>query len=347
MPIRSFSPCPPAARQPRRLPPDGARTECRDAPAAPPAHQLLIHTAFTSGGRPRRSFRNSQHRRHRVCDGPPIPDGAMASSIGSRPAPTSGKPACCKTSSIQTATSSTTKAASPLSPPSNGDLVARHARPKVAAGRSSPGNRLHRRAGRRVLGTQGPLPEPGQPDHPTGGAPPRRVRPAQRGLGMLVPRAGIEYHSPKGQARLQFGLEALIGRLLSPSRAWNADTGTAESVPVPGWSVGAVRGLDPSAASEEHLGRLRLLMFGLSARIGSGRVQALGLPRRLGTPQGPACGQEDAAGTGSGSLEPPARECPEDGALDSRPLRILRRIRAGRPSSGLPSASVHRIAPSS
>jgi len=47
---------------------------------------------------------------------------------------------------------------------------------------------------------------------------------------VLVPRAGVEYHSPKGQARLQFGLEALIGRL-SPSRAWNADTGTVDVGP--------------------------------------------------------------------------------------------------------------------
>ena len=47
---------------------------------------------------------------------------------------------------------------------------------------------------------------------------------------VLVPRAGIEYHSPKGQARFQFGLEALIGRL-SPSRVWNADTGTVDVGP--------------------------------------------------------------------------------------------------------------------
>ena len=46
----------------------------------------------------------------------------------------------------------------------------------------------------------------------------------------LMPRAGIEYHSPKGQARFQFGLEALIGRL-SPSRTWNADTGTVDVGP--------------------------------------------------------------------------------------------------------------------
>lgn len=47
---------------------------------------------------------------------------------------------------------------------------------------------------------------------------------------VLVPRAGVEFHSPNGQARFQFGLEALIGRL-SPSRAWNADTGTVDVGP--------------------------------------------------------------------------------------------------------------------
>jgi len=44
---------------------------------------------------------------------------------------------------------------------------------------------------------------------------------------VLVPRAGIEYHSPNGQARFQAGLEALVGRI-NPRRAWNADTGTAD-----------------------------------------------------------------------------------------------------------------------
>lgn len=47
---------------------------------------------------------------------------------------------------------------------------------------------------------------------------------------VLIPRAGVEFHSPNGQARFQFGLEALIGRL-SPSRAWNADTGSVDVGP--------------------------------------------------------------------------------------------------------------------
>ena len=46
----------------------------------------------------------------------------------------------------------------------------------------------------------------------------------------FCPRAGCEYHSPNGQARFQIGMEALLGRL-QPSRAWNADTGTADVGP--------------------------------------------------------------------------------------------------------------------
>jgi len=54
---------------------------------------------------------------------------------------------------------------------------------------------------------------------------------------VLTPRAGVEFHSPNGQARFQFGLETLIGRL-SPSRAWNADTGTVDIGPRKDGAIG-------------------------------------------------------------------------------------------------------------
>lgn len=61
------------------------------------------------------------------------------------------------------------------------------------------------------------------------------------GGGMLLPRIGFEYHSPNGQARLEFGLEACLGRL-QPNRIWNADTGTRDTGPRSDRTVGVFAG---------------------------------------------------------------------------------------------------------
>ena len=61
------------------------------------------------------------------------------------------------------------------------------------------------------------------------------------GGGVLLPRAGFEYHNPSGQVRFQFGLEAFLGRL-QPNRLWNADTETVDVGPRSDGAVGLFAG---------------------------------------------------------------------------------------------------------
>ena len=202
----------------------------RDAPrrstGPPTAHP---HGIARPLGRPRSPIRNSQHRRHRVEAGRPIPDGAMASSIGSRPAPTSGSPACCKTSSTPGAMSSTTKAASPSSPPSSAEPCCS---PRSAA--SGPWAFVTRKRGSLPSWAPGSgntrstsrIEATGLPSWRT---PTSRATTASAGLGAGAPRRNrIPLPQGPGTPAIRTGGP---DRSVVPSRAWNADTGTVDVGP--------------------------------------------------------------------------------------------------------------------